>query len=180
ILFGTGRGYGWEVFLKKKTGKVTGWISYTLAKTERKIDGSNDGEGYNARQDRTHDVAIVFNYQISRRLNFAANWIYYTGDAVTYPSGKYIIDNQIAFYYTKRNASRMPDYHRLDLGATWLLKERKKFTSELAFSLFNAYGRENPYMITFRQSEDDPRRTEAVKTSLFRFVPSISYNFKFK
>ncbi|GAB3412732.1 TonB-dependent receptor [Niabella aquatica] len=180
ILFGMGRAYGWELFLKKKTGKTTGWISYTLSKTERKINGINDGQWYNARQDRTHDVAIVFNYQLNRKWNLAANWIYYTGDAVTYPNGKYIIDNQIVFYYNKRNADRMPAYHRLDLGATWLLKDKKKFTSELAFSLFNAYGRENPYVITFRQSEEDPTRTEAVKTSLFKLVPSISYNFKFK
>ncbi|ULT39125.1 hypothetical protein KRR40_29465 [Niabella defluvii] len=141
ILFGIGRAYGWEVFLKKKTGKTTGWVSYTLAKTERKIDGINDGEWYNARQDRTHDIAIVVNHQLSRKWNLAANWIYYTGDAVTYPSGKYIIDNQVVFYYTRRNADRMPSYHRLDLGATWLLKDKKKFRSELAFSLFNAYGR---------------------------------------
>ncbi|HMR84890.1 MAG TPA: hypothetical protein PKE30_17210, partial [Niabella sp.] len=134
----------------------------------------------NARQDRTHDVAIVLNYQLNRKWNLAANWIYYTGDAVTFPNGKYIVDNQIVFYYTKRNADRMPAYHRLDLGATWLLKDKKNFTSELAFSLFNAYGRENAYIITFRQNEDEPTRTEAVKTSLFRFVPSISYNFKFK
>lgn len=180
ILFGMGRAYGWELFLKKRTGKATGWISYTLSKTERKIEGISDGEWYNARQDRTHDVAIVFNYQLGRKWNLAANWIYYTGDAVTFPNGKYIIDNQLVFYYTKRNADRMPAYHRLDLGATWLLKDRKHFTSELAFSLFNAYGRENPYVITFRQSEADPSRTEAVKTSLFRFVPSVSYNFKFK
>ena len=99
---------------------------------------------------------------------------------MTYPSGKYIIDNQVVFYYTKRNADRMPNYHRLDLGATWVLKDKKKFRSELAFSLYNAYGRENPYMITFRQNEDDPTKTEAVKTSLFKFVPSISYNFKLK
>ena len=180
ILFGIGRAYGLELFLKKKTGKATGWLSYTLAKTERKIAGINDGEWYNARQDRTHDIAIVFNYQLNRKWNLAANWIYYTGDAVTYPSGKYIIDNQIVFYYTKRNAYRMPAYHRLDLGATWLLKDRPKFRSELAFSLFNAYGRENAYMITFRQNEHDASLTEAVKTSLFRFVPSISYNFKIK
>ncbi len=180
ILFGIGRAYGWELFLKKKTGKATGWISYTLSKTERKINGINDGAWYNARQDRIHDVAIVVNYQLNRKWNLAANWIYYTGDAVTYPAGKYIIDNQVVFYYTKRNADRMPAYHRLDLGATWLLKNKKNFTSELAFSLFNAYGRENPYIITFRQNKDEPMRTEAVKTSLFRFVPSISYNFKFK
>ncbi len=180
ILFGKGRAYGWELFLKKRTGKATGWISYTLSKTERKIEGISEGEWYNARQDRTHDVAIVFNYQLGRKWNLAANWIYYTGDAVTFPNGKYVIDNQIVFYYTKRNADRMPAYHRLDLGATWLLKDREKFSSELAFSLFNAYGRENPYLISFRQSETDPSRTEAVKTSLFKFVPSLSYNFKFK
>lgn len=180
ILFGIGRAYGWELFLKKKTGKTTGWISYTLSKTERRINGINDGEWYNARQDRIHDIAIVFNHQLNRRWNLAANWIFYTGDAVTFPNGKYIIDNQVVFYYTKRNADRMPAYHRLDLGATWLLRDKKKFRSELAFSLFNAYGRENPYVITFRQNEDDPTRTEAVKTSLFKFVPSISYNFKLK
>jgi len=180
LLFGIGRAYGWELFLKKKTGKTTGWISYTLSKTERKINGINDGAWYNARQDRTHDIALVVNHQLNRRWNLAANWIFYTGDAVTYPSGKYIIDNQVVFYYTKRNADRMPNYHRLDLGATWVLKDKKKFRSELAFSLYNAYGRENPYMITFRQNEDDPTKTEAVKTSLFKFVPSISYNFKLK
>ena len=180
ILFGIGRAYGWELFLKKRTGKATGWISYTLSKTERKIEGISGGEWYNARQDRTHDVAIVFNYQLGKKWNLAANWIYYTGDAVTFPNGKYIVNNQIVFYYTHRNADRMPAYHRLDLGATWQLKERKNFSSELAFSLFNAYGRENPYIINFRQSESNPARTEAVKTSLFRFVPSISYNFKFR
>lgn len=180
LLFGIGRAYGWELFLKKKTGKTTGWISYTLSKTERKINGINDGAWYNARQDRTHDIALVVNHQLNRHWNLAANWIFYTGDAVTYPSGKYIIDNQVVFYYTKRNADRMPNYHRLDLGATWVLKDKKKFRSELAFSLYNAYGRENPYMITFRQNEDDPTKTEAVKTSLFKFVPSISYNFKLK
>jgi len=180
LLFGRGRAYGLEFLIKKKSGKTTGWVSYTLSKTERKIDGINDGHWYNARQDRTHDVAIVLNHQLTKRWNLAANWIYYTGDAVTYPSGKYIIDNKIIFHYTERNAARMPAYHRLDLGATWLLKDRKKFRSELAFSLFNAYGRENAYTISFRQNEDDPTVTEAVKTSLFKYVPSISYNFKLK
>ncbi len=180
LLLGIGRAYGWEVFLKKKTGKLTGWISYTLSKTERKIDRINDNQWYNARQDRTHDVAIVLNYQLNKKWNFSANWIYYTGDAITYPSGKYVVGNQVVYYYAQRNAYRMPDYHRLDLGATWLLKDKKRFTSELAFSLFNAYGRENAYVINFRQNHDDANITEAVKTILFRFVPSISYNFKFK
>lgn len=192
ILFGIGRAYGFETMLKKKLGKLTGWLSYTLSKTERKIDGINDGEWYNARQDRTHDLAIVANYQLNKKWNLSANWIYYTGDAVTFPSGKYVIDNQIVFYYTKRNAYRMPAYHRLDLGATyqwqgipffarWAIKNsrQKKWSNELAFSLFNAYGRENAYIISFRQNEEEPSQTEAVQTSLFKLVPSVSYNFKF-
>lgn len=192
LLFGIGRAYGLETMLKKKYGKLTGWLSYTLSKTERKIAGINDGNWYNARQDRTHDFNIVANYQLNSKWNLSANWIYYTGDAVTFPSGKYVIDNQIVFYYTQRNAYRMPAYHRLDLGATrqwkgapffirWAIKDVKenKWENELAFSLFNAYGRQNAYIISFRQNEDDPSKTEAVQTSLFRFVPSISYNFKF-
>ncbi len=90
-----------------------------------------------------------------------------------------MIDGQVYFYYTERNGYRMPDYHRLDLGATLVLKKRKKLSSELAFSLYNAYGRQNAYSITFREVEDDPSKTEAVKLSLFRFIPSVSYNFKF-
>ncbi|SDE04709.1 TonB-dependent receptor [Niabella drilacis] len=180
LLSGIGRAYGLEMLLKKKQGRLTGWVGYTLSKTERKIGGINDGEWYNARQDRTHDVAIVTNYQLNNKWNLSANWVYYTGDAVTFPSGKYVVDKQIVFYYTKRNAYRMPAYHRLDLGATRQLKTRRKNTSsELAFSLFNAYGRENAYLISFQQNKDDPDITEVMQTSLFRFVPSVSWHFKF-
>jgi hypothetical protein len=118
-------------------------------------------------------------YQLNKKWVLSANWIFYTGDAVTYPSGKYTVDNEVYFYYSERNGYRMPNYHRLDLGATVQLKKRKKFSSELNFSLFNAYGRANAYQVNFREGEDDPNKTEAVKTSLFTFVPSISYNFKF-
>lgn len=179
LLFGKGRAYGLEGLFKKKTGRLTGWISYTLSKTERKIPGINNNEWYNARQDRTHDIAIVASWQLNKKWTFSANWIYYTGDAVTFPSGKYRVDDQVIFYYTERNGYRLPDYHRLDLGATMQLKQNKKFSSELVFSLFNAYGRENAYTITFRESKTDPSKTEAVQTALFKFVPSVSYNFKF-
>ncbi|MBP1650632.1 MAG: TonB-dependent receptor, partial [Bacteroidetes bacterium] len=171
--------YGIEWLLKKKAGRLTGWVSYTLSKTQRKIDGINNGEWYNARQDRTHDIAVVGMYQLNEKWSLSANWVYYTGDAVTFPSGKYLINNTVYYYYTERNGYRMPAYHRLDLGATKQLRKRGRYSSELAFSLYNAYGRENAYTITFRQSKDDPNKTEAVRTSLFRFVPSISYNFKF-
>lgn len=179
LLYGKGRAYGVEFQVKKRNGRLNGWISYTLSKTERKIPGINYDRWYNSRQDRTHDVAIVAMYQAGKKWLLSATWIYYTGDAVTYPAGKYTINGQVYFYYTDRNSYRMPDYHRLDLGATLQLKKKKRFTSELNISVFNAYNRANAYEIEFRKSETDPDRTEAVQTSLFKMVPSISYNFKF-
>lgn len=179
LLFGQGRSYGLEFLLKKKTGRLSGWISYTLSKTEKQIDGINNNNWYNARQDRTHDIAIVASYELSKKWVLSANWVYYTGDAITFPAGKYQVDGQTTYYYTQRNAYRMPSYHRLDLGATCKLKQTKKWSHELAFSVYNAYGRENAYTIFFRDNEDDPNKTEAVKVALFKFIPSISYNFKF-
>lgn len=179
LLFGKGRAYGIELLLRKKTGRLTGWIGYTLSRSEKQINGINDGNWYAARQDRTHDISIVGIYQMDQKLTLSATFVFYTGNAVSFPSGKYISDNQVVFLYTQRNAYRMPDYHRLDLSATWKLKERKNFSSELAVGLYNAYGRANAYAITFREDKNDRSRTQAVQTSLFRFVPSISYNFKF-
>jgi hypothetical protein len=179
LLYGIGRAYGMEWLFKKKAGRFNGWISYTLSKTQRKIDGINKNEWYNARQDRTHDIAIVAIFQATKKWNLSANWVYSTGDAVTFPDGKYTLNGVIYYSYSERNAYRMPAYHRLDLGATKQLRKKKRFSSELTFGLYNAYGRANAYQITFRQSETDPDKTEAVKTSLFSFVPSITYNFKF-
>lgn len=179
LLFGTGRAYGIELQFKKTTGKLTGWVSYTLSKTEKRIAGISNGNWYNAKQDRTHDLALVLSYQLNKKWTVSANWVYYTGNAVTFPAGKYQVNDQTYFYYTERNAYRMPAYHRLDLGANLLLKQRKKFSSELSFSLYNAYGRENAYTISFEENKDDPNKTDAVQLALFRFIPSISYNFKF-
>ncbi len=179
LLYGKGRAYGLELLFQKKTGKFTGWVSYTISKTEKKINGINEGHWYNARQDRTHDVAIVGVYQLNKKWALSANWVFYTGDAVSFPSGKYSISGVVYYYYTERNGYRMPNYHRLDLGATKVLKTGKHFSSELSFSLYNAYGRENAYIITFRSNKDNPNKTEAVQTALFKFIPSISYNFKF-
>ncbi|WP_245975221.1 TonB-dependent receptor [Deminuibacter soli] len=179
LLFGRGRAYGIEWLLRKKAGRFTGWVSYTLSKSEKQIDGINNNQWYNARQDRTHDIALVGMYQLNKKWSLSANWVYYTGDAVSFPSGKYKVDDRVIFYYTERNGYRMPAYHRLDLGATLQLKKHKKYSSELSFSLYNAYGRKNAYVITFREAKDNPQRTEAVQTSLFSFVPSVSYNFKF-
>ena len=98
---------------------------------------------------------------------------------MTFPSGKYEIDGQVANLYTSRNGYRMPAYHRLDIGVTWQRKKTKKFESSWNFSVYNAYGRENAYSITFQQDPNDPTKTQAVQLSLFRWVPAITYNFKF-
>ncbi len=179
LLYGSGRAYGLELLLKKKAGRFNGWISYTLARTERKIPGINNGNYYAAKQDRTHDLSIVAMYQLNQRWQLSANWVYYTGNAVTFPSGKYEINGSTTYYYTERNGHRMPDYHRLDLGAVFQAKKTKRFESEWAFSIYNAYSRKNAYTIMFRDSETRPGTTEAVKTSLFSIVPSVSWNFRF-
>jgi len=179
LFFGMGRAYGIELLVKKKYGKLNGWIGYTLSKTEKKIDGINNGEYYLAKQDRTHDITIVGIYEISKVLTVSATWVYYTGNAITFPSGKYQIAGMPVNYYTERNGYRMPNYHRLDLGVTWQNKKTEKFESSWNFSLYNAYGRENAYTITFQQDPDDISKTQAVQTTLFRWVPSVTYNFKF-
>lgn len=179
LLFGKGRAYGLEVFAKKKVGRLTGWISYTLSRTELKIDGINQNKWYPAKQDRTHDIALVGIYQASPKWTLSATWVYYTGNAVTFPSGKYQVAGQTAFYYTERNGYRMPAYHRMDVAATLQGKKTKKFESSWIFSVYNLYGRENAYSIVFQNDPDDPSRTQALQYALFRFVPSVTYNFKF-
>ena len=174
LLFGSGRAYGVEFFLKKKYGQLNGWIGYTLSRSEMKFDAVNHGSYFPARQDETHDISIVAIYQSSDEWSFSATWVYNTGNAVTFPSGKYWIDGQVFNYYTERNGYRMPAYHRLDLGATW-----QGENSGWTFSLYNAYGRDNAYIITFQQDPNNKTRTQAVQTSLFKFVPSITYNFRF-
>ncbi len=178
LLYGKGRAYGVEFLAKKNKGKLTGWLGYTISKSERKIDGVNNNEWYDLRYDRTHDFTVVGMYDLSPRLALSAVWTYQTGNAVTLPVGVYELNNETAYYYTGRNEYRMPAYHRLDLGATWQMPNRRKLKSELAFSLYNAYGRQNPYLIRFSK-EDNSDRVIAEQTALFRFVPSISYNFKF-
>jgi hypothetical protein len=179
ILSGIGRSYGLEFYLKKKYGRFKGWISYTLARTENKIDGINNNNWYLAKYDKTHDISIVGTYSLNKRLSLSASWIYYTGNAVTFPSGKYEYDGFQIPYYTERNGYRMPNYHRLDLNLHLSGKQKKKFQSSWDFSIYNAYNRYNAYTISFRESETVPGATEAVKLSLFGIVPSISWNFKF-
>ncbi len=178
-LSGKGRAYGVELTLKKRLGRLTGWIGYTLSKSEKKIDGINENRWYDAFQDRTHDISIVGMYELNKKWSLSAAWVFYTGNAISYPSGKYQINGRDVMYYAERNGYRMPNYHRLDLGATCLLKKTPKFQSELVLGLYNAYGRENAYMMDFRTNTEDSSKTTAYQYSLFTFVPSISWNFKF-
>jgi hypothetical protein len=179
LLSGDGRAYGLELYFQKKRGTFTGWVSYTLSRTERQIVGINNDNWYAARQDATHDIALVGIVELGKAWNVAATWVYRTGNAVTFPTGKYTIDGQQQYYYTERNGYRMPAYHRLDLSATYTRKKSTRFESAWNFACYNAYGRQNAFSIDFRDDPDDPTRTQAVKTALFRWVPSITYNFKF-
>jgi TonB dependent receptor/CarboxypepD_reg-like domain/TonB-dependent Receptor Plug Domain len=181
LLYGSGRAYGLEMQLKKKTGRLTGWLGYTLSRVEKKFNEINNGNYFPARQDRTHDISVVGMYELNKRWSLSAVWVYNTGNAVTFPSGKYQANGQTVFLYTERNGYRMPAYHRLDLSATLEARKnvRRKYQSSWTFGLYNAYGRENAFSITFRDNKNDPTKTEAVRTALFRFIPSVTWNFKF-
>ena len=179
LLFGIGRAYGFELLAKKKFGILSGWVSYTLSKTERKIQGINEGDWYNAKQDRTHDISIVTIVELNSKWSVSGVFVYNTGNAVTFPTGKYSVGRQTIYQYAKRNANRMPTYHRLDLSVTYENKSRKKYESAWNFSLYNVYGRENAYRITFQDDPLDKSKTQIIQTALFRWVPSITYNFKF-
>jgi hypothetical protein len=179
LLFGKGRAYGIELIAKKKSGRLSGWVSYTLSKTERKIDGINNDRWYNARLDKTHDLSVVATYTLNPKWSLSGLFVYSTGNAVTFPTGKYELNGQTVFQYSDRNADRMPDYHRMDLSATYEPNKKKRFHGSWTFGLYNVYGRENAYTITFEDNPDKPGTTRAMQTSLFRWVPNVTYNFKF-
>lgn len=179
LLYGKGKAYGWENIIKKNNGKLTGWISYTYSRSMKKIAGVNNGNPYPTFQDRPNEVSVVAIYKSSSKWTYSGTFIYYTGSAVTYPSGKYTIDGIIVNYYSGRNQNRYPAYNRLDLSATYTPKPKRKFQSSWTFGIFNAYGRENTYKIDFIKDPDDPNKTVARQTALFRFIPTITYNFKF-
>ncbi|MBE9584083.1 TonB-dependent receptor [Mucilaginibacter sp. JRF] len=179
LLFGKGRAYGAEFLVKKTQGRFTGWVGYTLSKTERQINGINNNRWYNARQDRTHDISVVGVYDLSAKWSLSGLFVYGTGNPVTYPKGKYQIGDKSVFIYTDRNGDRLPAYHRMDLGATYTKKTKRGREVSWNFSLYNAYGRANAYTTIFEDHETDKSRTVIKQTSLFRFVPSVTYNFKF-
>ena len=185
ILYGEGRAYGLEVMLEKKSGKYTGWLSYTFANTESLVTGygANDpginlGSWYPNPQDKTHDLSLVAFYKKNQKWTFSTNFVYSTGIPTNYPEGKYEYEGIIVPHYPgKRNQERLEDYHRLDVAATY--RPRGNERREWVFSIYNLYNRKNASSLYFKENEDLPGQTEAVKISIFPIVPSVSYNFKF-
>ncbi|HET8859488.1 TonB-dependent receptor [Marivirga sp.] len=195
VAHGVAWSYGAEFMLRKNIGKTTGWLSYTLSRTQRQIEGVASGKPYFARYDKLHDAALVLSHKFSERLLVSGNWIYSTGSAVTFPEGRYRMNGQSMTYYddSKRNSSRMPDFHRMDLALTYELNSRwERYNHEITLSFYNIYNRKNPFSIEFTEvnnndpyyklSENGPvtsTKPAAVKRSLFGIIPSVAYNFSF-
>jgi len=190
LLSGDGRAYGLEFYLKKNSGKLTGWVSYTLAKTELKVDGINDGEWYETRFDQTHNLTIAGNYDLSANISLSANFTYITGTPYTLPSYRYEVQGYTIPGIENRNNGRIPDYHRLDLGMRWDMRtikrkgKQKNVEDYWQFTVYNAYGRRNPFSIYFAQNSDlstvDQSVTSATQVAILgSAIPAFSYNFKF-
>ncbi len=175
---GRGRSYGAEFMIRKNYGKLSGWISYTLSKTETQIPGINDGRWYAASNDCRHDFTISGTYHINDRWNLSASWIYLSGKPLTVPDVKYEIGGETCYYYSARNSYTAPSTHRLDLAAKYT-HVGKKFTYEWAFGIYNTYCRYNPYIVYFEDDPDKPSGTRAVQRSLYGLIPSVSYTLKF-
>jgi outer membrane cobalamin receptor len=182
IRSGSAKSYGVELLVRKNTGRLNGWFSYTWSRILRKIAEINNGNPYPATYDKPHNINIILNYEFSKRVIFSTNWVYATGAPVTFPVGSYMIDNTYGKYYSARNGYRMRDYHRLDLSLTVKGKEHpgKKWESEWVFSMYNAYARHNDWMINFVQDSKDNKKIIAERWYLpFVCFPGITYNFKF-
>lgn len=178
ILGGRGRSYGAEFMLRKNAGRLTGWVAYTLSRTQTRIAGINDGQWYNATNDRRHDFSITAIYRLTDRWSLSGSWIYLSGQPLTAPDVKYEIGGVTCYYYSRRNAYMTPPTHRLDLSATYTHTGRK-FTYEWAFGIYNAYCRYNPFVVYFEDDPSKPSGTRAVQQSMYGIVPSVSYTLKF-
>jgi hypothetical protein len=182
IVAGVGRSYGAEFLVRKDKGRFTGWVSYTLSKSERKADNINNNQWYDFRFDRRHYFTLVASYDFTERLNVSSSFIYSTGNAYTAPIAQYELEGKRVALYSERNANRIPEYHRMDLSLTYKTRQkpnaRLKNEGSWVLSIFNLYGRKNVYTLEFRQNPDTGE-TAAYMTYLTRVVPSITYNFKF-
>lgn len=182
LLAGQGRAYGLELMMKKNEGKFSGWLSYTLARTERQVDGINRGEWYASRYDQTHNLSVTTFYDLNKRWSFSTNFVLNTGTPTTFPTTRieqqgYIIPINVN---DDRNNVRIPVYHRLDISATLQGKknDQRRWQGEWVFSIYNVYAKRNPFSIYTQQAIGG--NTEAVRLSVIgSFIPSVSYNFKF-
>jgi hypothetical protein len=184
LIQGLGRAYGLELYVKKNKGKLNGWVSYTLSKTERLMRGISNDKWFYSRYDRTHCVNTTINYDVTKRWNIAANFTFLSGTPASFPNAKVQIQGLNIPYNTDgiRNNYRITAYHRLDLGATYEFKknETRRYKQTLVFSVYNAYNRRNAFSIYFRTKVGDKNQTEAVRFSVIgSFVPAVTYNFKF-
>ena len=184
LLFGKGRAYGAEFYVKKNKGKLTGWVSYTLSRTERLVETVSNSNWFPARFDKPHNFTSVAIYDLNKKLSLSANFTITSGTPATFPTNRYEwggwpIGNN---YNGARNNSRIPAYHRLDLAAT-LKAKRKLFKTgegEWVFSIYNVYNRRNPFSVYTRSNEDTPLKTEAIQYAVIgSFIPAVTYNFKF-
>lgn len=190
ITAGNGTSRGVEVFLQRKTGLVNGWIGYTWSNTTRQFAALNEGRPYPYKYDRTHDVSIVLNTKPREDLEVSAVWVYGTGNAITLPRVKYPGDPNSVFFtnrynagnpqkiidYGDRNSFRVPAYHRMDINLTWY-KDTRWGERAWSFGVYNVYNRKNPFYVTL--GEDNKGRPKFIQHSLFPFIPSVKYSFKF-
>lgn len=187
ILIGESRAYGLEFLLRKNKGDFTGWLAYTLSKSEQRTPGGaagglglNNGKWYNTGYDRTHDISFTGSYKLNDKWRFGGNFAFQTGRPVTYPNGQFQYNGLSVATYSERNTNRLPAYHRLDVSATLTPRKNKnrKWKGEWVFSIYNVYNRKNAASISFGQNFDTSTN-EATRTAIFGMIPSVSYNFKF-
>lgn len=192
LIPGIGRAYGAELMIKKSSGNLTGWLAYTYSRSFKRMNGTydeekiNGGEWYPSNYDKPHDLTLVVNYKLSRRFTFSSNFIYSTGRPVTLPESKYSVGGYEIIYYSERNKYRMPDYHRLDMALTYegSLLKNQKWRSSWTISLYNVYGRHNPFSIYY-EKEKPSRLNDYNVYALYQFsvigvpIPSFTYNFWF-
>lgn len=187
ILNGEMRSYGLEVLFRKNTGKFTGWIAYTLSKSQQRTPGRNstetginNGEWYRSGYDKTHNIAITTAYKLNEKWSFSGNFTLQSGQPVTYPNGQYEYQGIVIPSYGLRNQNSLPTYHHLDIAATLTPRknDKRKWKGEWVFSIYNIYSRKNAASISFRQNAETGNN-EAIRLSIFGMVPSVTYNFKF-
>ncbi len=184
FVYGEGRSYGAEFFVKKARGKFQGWVGYTLAWTQKRFETINNNTWFAAKYDRRHDLNVVLMYDVTKRLKIAATFVYATGNTTTLPVQLYYNSGTIHYIYGPRNFYRLPDYHRLDLSLTYTLKHKRfpKLHSDINFAIYNVYNRQNPFFV-YVDAQGDPNKGSikvALKqVSLFPILPSITWNFKF-